>query len=102
MLNEPQERLLAAAKKALDVIQSLPYERAIAASTQAQDALVDAIDAIEKVGNCWRCGGAGFIVACIDDLCRGAGGCMHGDDGEAACPECRPAAAVLRRHREQI
>jgi hypothetical protein len=36
---------------------------------------------------CNTCGGEGFIVVCIDDMCRGAGECMHGD-GEAPCPEC--------------
>jgi hypothetical protein len=37
---------------------------------------------------CNACMGAGFIVVCIDDMCRGAGECMHGD-GEIACPECK-------------
>ena len=36
---------------------------------------------------CQTCGGAGFIMVCIDDMCRGAGECMHGD-GEIPCPEC--------------
>ena len=36
---------------------------------------------------CSRCGGQGFIVVCIDDMCRGAGECMHGD-GEIVCPDC--------------
>ena len=36
---------------------------------------------------CYQCGGAGYIVTCIDDLCRGAGECMHGD-GESPCPNC--------------
>jgi len=27
------------------------------------------------------------VVVCCDDLCVGAGQCMHGD-GMAACPEC--------------
>lgn len=36
---------------------------------------------------CQRCGGAGYIVTCIDDMCRGCGECMHGD-GETACPDC--------------
>ena len=36
---------------------------------------------------CQRCGGEGFIVVCIDDMCRGAGECMHGD-GERVCPDC--------------
>ena len=37
---------------------------------------------------CNRCDGDGWIVVCIDDLCRGAGECMHGD-GMALCPECQ-------------
>lgn len=36
---------------------------------------------------CNTCMGAGFIVVCIDDMCRGAGECMHGD-GEIPCPDC--------------
>jgi hypothetical protein len=36
---------------------------------------------------CNTCGGEGFIVVCIDDMCRGAGECMHGD-GEIPCPQC--------------
>lgn len=36
---------------------------------------------------CYRCGGEGFIITCIDDMCRGAGECMHGD-GESVCPAC--------------
>jgi hypothetical protein len=38
-------------------------------------------------GGCNTCGGEGFIVVCVDDMCRGAGECMHGD-GEAPCPDC--------------
>lgn len=38
-------------------------------------------------GGCYYCGGSGWIVVCIDDLCRGAGECMHGD-GEEPCPVC--------------
>ena len=37
--------------------------------------------------DCWRCDGEGTIVVCPDDLCRGAGRCMHGD-GEVTCPDC--------------
>jgi hypothetical protein len=37
---------------------------------------------------CNTCNGEGFIVVCIDDMCRGAGECMHGD-GEIVCPECK-------------
>lgn len=36
---------------------------------------------------CYQCGGAGYIVTCIDDLCRGSGECIHGD-GEQPCPAC--------------
>jgi hypothetical protein len=36
---------------------------------------------------CNTCMGEGFIVTCIDDMCRGCGECMHGD-GESVCPEC--------------
>ena len=36
---------------------------------------------------CYHCGGAGFTVTCIDDICRGRGSCMHGD-GDTACPNC--------------
>jgi hypothetical protein len=41
----------------------------------------------DSFGCCNTCGGAGYIVVCIDDMCRGAGECMHGD-GEVPCPEC--------------
>lgn len=36
---------------------------------------------------CYLCGGRGYILTCIDDLCRGAGECMHGY-GEQPCPAC--------------
>ena len=36
---------------------------------------------------CGHCDGDGFILICPDDLCRGAGKCMHGD-GEIVCPAC--------------
>lgn len=38
---------------------------------------------------CFRCYNAGWLVTCIDDLCRNGGGCMHGD-GEEPCPDCNP------------
>lgn len=34
---------------------------------------------------CWRNCDDGMLVVCIDDMCRGAGYCMHGD-GEIMCP----------------
>lgn len=33
---------------------------------------------------CYECNGRGWIIRCPDDLCHGAGYCMHGD-GEVAC-----------------
>lgn len=36
---------------------------------------------------CLRCHGDGWILICPDDLCHGAGYCIHGD-GEMMCPEC--------------
>ena len=37
---------------------------------------------------CWRCDNKGTVIVCIDDMCRGAGECMHGD-GEVVCPDCK-------------
>jgi hypothetical protein len=36
---------------------------------------------------CNTCMGAGTVIVCIDDMCRGAGECIHGD-GEIVCPDC--------------
>jgi hypothetical protein len=44
-------------------------------------------DEDEGCERCERCGGKGYIVTCIDDMCRGADECMHGD-GEMPCPSC--------------
>lgn len=41
---------------------------------------------------CYRCDNRGFIIVCIDDLCRGAGECIHGD-GEMVCPDCKGETA---------
>jgi len=35
-------------------------------------------------GYCMDCDGEGWIVTCCDDLCHGAGYCIHGD-GMALC-----------------
>lgn len=37
---------------------------------------------------CHRCDNSGFVIVCVDDMCRGAGECMHGD-GEIVCPDCK-------------
>lgn len=46
----------------------------------------------DREGGCDHCGSTGIIVTCCDDLCRGAGECMHGD-GEATCPVCHGESA---------
>lgn len=30
-------------------------------------------------GYCDECGGEGWIVTCVDDICHGLGYCIHGD-----------------------
>ena len=47
-------------------------------------------DQLDYEPYCGRCDGEGFILVCPDDLCRGAGFCMHGD-GEIVCPVCKGA-----------
>jgi hypothetical protein len=48
---------------------------------------------------CLRCDGEGFIVTCIDDMCRGAGECIHGY-GETVCPECDGEGEIFIRDDE--
>jgi hypothetical protein len=33
-------------------------------------------------GYCDECGGEGWILTCIDDICHGVGYCIHGDGME--------------------
>ena len=33
----------------------------------------------ERGGGCYECGGRGWVVRCIDDLCHGEDICIHGD-----------------------
>jgi hypothetical protein len=42
---------------------------------------------------CNRCDGEGLILVCIDDMCRGAGECFHGD-GYATCPACKGSGEI--------
>jgi hypothetical protein len=37
---------------------------------------------------CHRCDNRGFIIICVDDMCRGIGECIHGD-GMVVCPDCQ-------------
>lgn len=36
---------------------------------------------------CYHCGGRGWLVTCIDDLCHGQDECIHGDP-PTPCPVC--------------
>lgn len=38
---------------------------------------------------CWSCGGRGWKITCIDDLCHGNDECIHGD-APTPCRECNP------------
>ena len=40
-------------------------------------------------GGCYQCGGRGWMVTCIDDLCHGQDYCIHGDP-PTPCPNCNP------------
>ena len=45
------------------------------------------------MNTCPKCDGDGWVVICIDDICRGRGDCMHGD-GNRVCPVCEGAGEV--------
>lgn len=38
---------------------------------------------------CYECGGRGYRVTCIDDLCHGQDECIHGDP-PTPCRNCNP------------
>jgi hypothetical protein len=38
---------------------------------------------------CYECGGRGYVVRCIDDLCHGQDECIHGDP-PTPCRACNP------------
>ena len=40
-------------------------------------------------GGCYECGGRGYVVLCIDDLCHGQDKCIHGDP-PTPCHLCNP------------
>lgn len=39
--------------------------------------------------SCYDCGGRGWKVICIDDLCHGGDYCIHGDP-PVPCRNCNP------------
>jgi hypothetical protein len=52
-------------------------------------------------GYCDECGGEGWILTCIDDMCHGAGYCIHGDGMEmCSCnTACEPPSNAPREWR---
>jgi hypothetical protein len=61
-------------------------------SNHGRDACDDDYPYDDEDAYCHRCDNRGFILVCIDDMCRGAGECMHGD-GEIVCPDCKGESA---------
>ena len=47
--------------------------------SERQDFDYDADDAYSDSSGCCECGGRGWVVRCIDDLCYRQGECIHGD-----------------------
>jgi hypothetical protein len=37
---------------------------------------------------CYRCGGSGVEMVCINDMCRGSGECLYESNGDVAKPGC--------------
>jgi hypothetical protein len=51
--------------------------------------LQEADDGPDDNSGCYECGGRGWIVRCIDDLCHGQDECIHGDPPDP-CRTCNP------------
>lgn len=49
----------------------------------------DDYEPYDDYSGCYRCGGRGWEVTCIDDLCHGQDVCIHGDP-PTPCPVCNP------------
>lgn len=43
----------------------------------------------EPGSGCYECGGRGYVVRCIDDMCHGQDECIHGDP-PTPCRVCNP------------
>lgn len=43
----------------------------------------------EPGAGCYECGGRGYVVRCIDDMCHGQDECIHGDP-PTPCRVCNP------------
>lgn len=43
----------------------------------------------EDNSGCYACGGRGYFVDCIDDLCHGQDECIHGNP-PSPCRVCNP------------
>ena len=55
---------------------------------------VPVFDWEDEEPHCQTCDDQGEIMICPDDMCHGAGECMHGY-GMIVCPECRGASYRL-------
>lgn len=42
---------------------------------------------------CYECGGRGWKIVCIDDLCHGQDYCIHGDP-PVPCRNCNPKGLI--------
>lgn len=45
------------------------------------------------MSTCPDCQGEGSIITCCDDMCHGAGRCIHGD-GEVMCVYCNGTGEI--------
>ena len=56
-------------------------------SIEVHDDLYGSADDDFYGSGCYQCGGRGWMVTCIDDLCHGQDFCIHGDP-PTPCPSC--------------
>ena len=61
----------------------LPAQRTVAERLDADSSVTIAYDPADGCPHCVD----GWIIVCLDDICRGQGWCIHGD-GDAICPHC--------------
>lgn len=50
-------------------------------------------DEHERTSGCYECGGRGWKIVCIDDLCHGMDECIHGDP-PIPCSNCNPKGLI--------
>lgn len=57
--------------------------------TNFDDDYDDYYDSEGRNSGCYECGGRGWKIVCIDDLCHGQDECIHGDP-PVPCQICNP------------